>query len=119
MIVSRAFRAERSSVLALIESAPAPALAADARGRIVATNPPFLDWIGVLPETLTDTPLLRHFRFHCRSGRGIDALWKEHGNWWATSETARMIHIAPGRVLAANARLVPVIAARGQPLCVV
>ncbi|HEV2264322.1 MAG TPA: ribbon-helix-helix domain-containing protein [Stellaceae bacterium] len=116
---TREFAVERTSVLGLIESAPIPALAVDANGRIIAVNAPFSTWLGTPTEPLTGTPLLRHFRFHCRAGRTAEALWKELGGSWATAESARMIHIAPGRVLAANARLVPVIVTRGRPLCVV
>ncbi len=110
--------AERTSVVTLIEGAPAPALAADAAGRIVAINAPFVDWIGVPSETLLGTPLLRSFRFHCRAGLNLDALWKELGCAGAMAESARMIHIAPGRVLAASVRLVPVKVRRGR-LCLI
>src|SRR5487761_212062 len=95
------------------------ALAADASGRIIAVNAPLSAWLGTPAGPLTGTPLLRHFRFHCRAGCAVEALWKELGGSWATAESTRMIHIAPGRVLAANARLVPVIVTRGRPLCVV
>lgn len=116
---AREFAVERTSVLGLITSAPIPALAADASGRIIAVNAPLSAWLGTPAGPLTGTPLLRHFRFHCRAGCAVEALWKELGGSWATAESTRMIHIAPGRVLAANARLVPVIVTRGRPLCVV
>lgn len=117
--VSREFASERTSVLSLIENAPAPALAVDARGRIVIVNAPFLAWIGGALEPVIGTPLLRYFRFHLRAGRTVEALWQKLGGAWTEVEYARMIHIAPGRVLAANVRLAPVIAARGKPLCVI
>ena len=116
---ARVFAVERTSILGLIESAPIPALAVDVSGRIVAVNAPLSAWLGAPAEPLTGTPLLRHFRFHCRTGCTVETLWGELGGNWATAESARMIHIAPGRVLAANARLVPVIVTHGRPLCVV
>ncbi|MDE2229419.1 MAG: ribbon-helix-helix domain-containing protein [Alphaproteobacteria bacterium] len=119
MTLSRELAAEHTSVLALVQSAPTPALAADAEQRIVAANAPFTEWLGLAPEQVVGTPLLRHFRFRCRPGLAVDALWAELGGTWITAESARMIHIAPGRVLAANARLVPVSATGGRPLCLV
>lgn len=116
---TREFAVERTSILGLIESAPIPALAVDANGGIIAVNAPFSTWLGTPAERLAGTPLLRHFRFHCRAGCTVDALWQELGGSWLTPESARMIHIAPGRVLAANARLAPAIVTRGRPLCVV
>ena len=116
---AREFAVERTSVLGLIGSAPIPALAVDTNGRIIAVNTPFSTWLGTSAEPLTGTPLLRHFRFHCRAGCTVEALWKELGGGWVMAERARVIHIAPGRVLAANAQLVPVIVTRGRPLCVV
>lgn len=115
---ARAFAVERTSVVGLIESAPIPALAVDTSGRIIAVNAPFSAWLGTPAEPLTGTPLLRHFRFHCRAGWTVETLWKELGGSWVMAESARMIHIAPGRVLAANVRLVPVVVTRGRPLCV-
>jgi|SRR5579872_4671839 len=116
---AREFAVDRTSVLGLVESAPVPALAIDASGRIIAVNAAFSAWLGTAAEPLAGTPLLRHFRFHCQAGRTIEALWKELGGGWTTTEAARMIHITPGRVLAVNARLVPVVVTRGRPLCVV
>jgi|SRR5579883_1896862 len=116
---AREFAVDRTSVLDLIASAPIPALAVDANGRIIAVNAPFSAWLGTPVESMTGTPLFRHFRFHCRADCTAEMLWKELGGSWVTAESVRMIHIAPGRVLAANARLVPVIVTRGRPLCVV
>ncbi len=116
---AREFAVDRTSVLGLIESAPVPTLAVDASGRIITVNAAFSAWLGTSAEPLAGTPLLRHFRFHCRVGCTVEMLWKELGRGWVMAESARMIHIAPGRVLAANARLAPVIVTRGRPLCVV
>ena len=113
------FAVDRTSVLGLIESAPMPALAVDASGRITTVNAAFSVWLSTAAESLAGTPLLRHFRFHCRAGCTVETLWKELGHSWVVAESARMIHIAPGRVLAANARLVPVVVTRGRPLCIV
>jgi|SRR5215469_881714 len=117
--VSREFVAERTSVLSLIENAPAPALATDAHGRIAVANPPFLAWLGGGSEPLIGVSVLRRFRFHFPAGHTVEALWQKLGSAWIEVEYGRMIHVAPGRVLAANVRLAPVIAARGKPLCVI
>ena len=117
--VSREFTSERTSVITLIENAPAPALAADARGRIIVVNAPFLAWLGGASQPPIGTPLLRHFRFYLRAGCTIEALWQKLGGDWTEVECARMIHIAPGRVLAANVRLAPVFAVRRKLLCVI
>lgn len=116
---AREFAIDRTSVLDLIESAPVPALGVDASGRIMTVNVAVSTWLGAAAEPLLGAPLLRHFRFHCRAGCTVDTLWKELGRGWTVAESARMIHIAPGRVLAVNARLVPVMVTRGRPLCIV
>jgi predicted DNA-binding ribbon-helix-helix protein len=110
--------AGRTSVVTLVETAPVPALAVDASGRIAVANAPLLEWIGAHSETLLGTPLLRHFRIHGRAGLDIETLWQEHDPA-ATLEAARMIHIVPGRVLTANVRLIPVKSARSRSLCVI
>lgn len=111
--------AARTSIVTVIETAPVPALAVDATGRIVVVNAPLLDWVGLAPEMLFGAPLRRHFRLHGRAGLDVEALWQKHDRSASTVEHARMVHIAPGRVLTANVRLVPIKPVRGRSLCLV
>ncbi len=110
--------AECTSIVTLVETVPVPALAVDASGLIVVANAPLLDWVGAASDTLLGTPLLRHFRIHGRVGFDIAALWQVRDRA-AAVEAARMIHIAPGRVLTANIRLIPIRSARARSPCVI
>lgn len=65
------------------------------------------------------TPLLRCFPFHLQEGRTVETLWQKLGSAWLDVGNARMIHIAPGLVLALNVPLARAIAARGKSLCVI
>jgi predicted DNA-binding ribbon-helix-helix protein len=115
--LSRRLAAERTSVLALAQSAPAPALLLDAAQQIIAVNDAFLAWVGTTEDKLLGEPLLRYFRF--KLARPFGLLWAGLGRDWTTPEVGRIVNIAPGRVLAANARLTPIVAGRGRPLCLV
>jgi predicted DNA-binding ribbon-helix-helix protein len=113
----RRFGADRISVLALLHSAPAPGLLSDGRQRILTANQPFLGWIGLPIEKLLDTPLLSHFRFRLAQGKNFEELWARIASARSGSLTARLVNIEPGRVLAANARLVPVAIPSEEALC--
>lgn len=114
---ARAFAADRTSVLALVESAPAPCLVLAHDQRIAAVNGPFVTWLGRSAEDLVGDHVLRHFRF--RGIRSLEELWRGLGRHWFLPEASRIINIEPGRVLAANARLVPVLTGRDRPACLV
>ncbi len=113
--LARQLAAERTSVLALVQSAPAPGLLLDAGQRIIALNSAFAQWVGMDQERLLGEPALRHFRF--RAEPQFAVLWAGLGREWTEPHAARIVNIEPGRVLASNVRLVPVIAGRGRPLC--
>lgn len=114
---ARAFAADRTSVLALVDSAPAPCLVLGNDQRIAAVNGPFVTWVGRSPEDLVGDHVLRHFRF--RGNRSLEELWRGLGRHWSLPEASRIINIEPGRVLAANVRLVPVLTGRERPACLV
>jgi predicted DNA-binding ribbon-helix-helix protein len=113
--LARQLAAERTSVLALVQSAPAPGLLLDAGQRIIAVNAAFAQWVGMDHDRLLGEPALRHFRF--RTEPQFAVLWAGLGREWTEPHAARIVNIEPGRVLAANARLVPVITGRVRPLC--
>ncbi len=108
---------DHTSLLALADSAPAPCMVLDSDQRIVAVNGAFLTWVSREPDDLVGDPVLRHFRF--RGARSFDDLWRGLGRHWLLPETSRIINIEPGRVLAANASLVPVLTGQQQPSCLV
>jgi predicted DNA-binding ribbon-helix-helix protein len=115
--LARQLSVERTSLLALVQSAPTPGLLLDAGQHIVALNAAFAQWVGMAEDQLLNEPALRHFRF--RSLPQFAVLWTGLGDEWTEPHAVRIVNIAPGRVLAANARLVPVVAGRGKPLCLV
>jgi len=115
--LARRIGADRTSLLALVHSAPAPGLLTDAGQRVLAANRGFLSWVGLPAGQLLDTPLLRHFRFRLGQGKTFEGLWAGLGHGWTEPADARLVNIEPGRVLAANARLVPVMAAPEAPYC--
>lgn len=117
LVQAKALAADRVSLLALAESAPAPCLVLGHDQRIIAANEAFGAWIGRSPDDLAGEPVLRHFRF--RGARSFEELWRALGRQWLSPEASRIINIEPGRVLAANATLVPVLTGRERPSCLV
>lgn len=96
-----------------IEAAPAPGLVVDTDQVVLAANGAFVHWSGVKRALLLRQKLAAHFRLH--SASSFDGLWSRPSR----EEEARIIGVMPGRVLAADAKLVPVLSARGRRLCVV
>jgi predicted DNA-binding ribbon-helix-helix protein len=114
---ARTQTADRTSLLALAETAPAACLVLGHDRRIVAANDAFVAWLGRPRDDLVGSPVLRHFRF--RGVLAFEERWRELGRQWLLPEAMRIINIEPGRVLAANATLVPVLTARIRPSCLV
>jgi predicted DNA-binding ribbon-helix-helix protein len=101
------------SIAALIEAAPAPGLLLDTDQLVLAANHGFVHWSGVKRALLLRQKLAAHFRLQGASS--FDGLWTRP----VREEETRMIGLMPGRVLAADAKLVPLLSARGRRLCVV
>jgi PAS domain-containing protein len=101
------------SITALIEAAPAPGLLLDTDQLVLAANDAFVRWSGVKRALLLRQKLAAHF--HLQGASSFDGLWTRP----IREEETRMIGSMPGRVLAADAKLVPVLSARGRRLCVV
>jgi predicted DNA-binding ribbon-helix-helix protein len=104
---------DSASITSLIEAAPAPGLLLDADQIVLAANAAFVHWSGVKRALLLRQRLAVHFRL--QSASSFDGLWSRP----VREEETRVIGITPGRVLAADARLVPVLSARGRRFCVV
>jgi hypothetical protein len=85
----------------------------DADQIVLAANAAFVHWSGVKRALLLRQKLAVHFRL--QSASSFDGLWSRP----VREEETRVIGITPGRVLAADARLVPVLSARGRRFCVV
>jgi predicted DNA-binding ribbon-helix-helix protein len=109
----RSVALDAASITALVEAAPAPGLLLDADQIVLAANGAFLHWSGVKRALLLRQKLAAHFRM--QSASGFDGLWSRP----VREEETRIIGVMPGRVLAADARLVPVLSARGRRFCVV
>jgi predicted DNA-binding ribbon-helix-helix protein len=109
----RSLALEGASVTALIEAAPTPGLLVDADQIVLAANDSFLRWSGLTRPLLLRQKLATRFRVQGASS--FDGLWSRP----IKEEETRIVGIMPGRVLAAEATLVPMHSARGRRLCVV
>ena len=117
-LTNATYAASRTSLLAVIESAPAACLMVSAGQIILAANRGFHTWFGGAAEHEIGRPLLRDFRFKAR--RPIGEIWSEFEQGRKSDEAARMINFAPGRVLAANVTLAPVaVAGKSRFVCLV
>lgn len=110
---SRSAAIDSAGAAALIESAPAPGLLLDAEQIVLAANDAFLRWSGIKRASLLRQKLAAHFSFQGASS--IEGPWTRPTH----EEQTRIVGIMPGRVVAAEASLVPVFSARGQGLWVV
>ncbi|HLI23119.1 MAG TPA: ribbon-helix-helix domain-containing protein [Stellaceae bacterium] len=108
---ARSVALDAASIAALIENAPAPGLVLDAEQIVLAVNDAFLHWSGIKRALVLRQKLARHFRFQGAST--FDDLWTRP----AREEQTRIVGIMPGRVLAAEVTLVPLLGARGRRLC--
>jgi predicted DNA-binding ribbon-helix-helix protein len=109
----RPLAADRASITTLIEAAPVPGLLIDADQFVLVANGAFLHWSGVGRALLLRQKLAAHFRLE--SASSFDDLWSKP----IREEEARIVGIMPGRVLAADAKLAPVLGTRGRRLCAV
>ncbi|HWE73042.1 MAG TPA: ribbon-helix-helix domain-containing protein [Stellaceae bacterium] len=109
----RSMALDRASVTALVEAAPMPGLLLDANQIVLAANEAFQHWSGIKRALLLRQNLAAWFRLQCASC--FEGLWSRP----IREEETRIVGLIPGRVLAADARLVPVLNARGPRLCVV
>ena len=109
----RALALDRASIMALIEAAPAPGLLLDTEQRVLAANGAFLHWSSVERALLLRQNLAAHFRLE--SASSFESLWARP----TREEETHIISVVPERGLAARARLVPLLSARGRRVCVV
>lgn len=108
---TRSVALDGASIGAIVESAPAAGAVLDAEQLVLAVNDAFLHWSGMKRAFVLRQKLARHFRFQ-EAGK-FDELWTRP----MREERTRILGITPGRVLAAEVSLVPVLSARGRRLC--
>lgn len=101
-----------ASITALVDAAPMSGLLIDADQIVLAVNEAFQHWSGVKRALLLRQKLATRFRL--QSANSFDGLWSRS----IREEDTRIIGVMPGRVLAADAKLVPMLNARGRRLCV-
>jgi predicted DNA-binding ribbon-helix-helix protein len=111
--VGRSLALDSASMTALVEAAPAPGLLLDIDQLVLAANDAFLHWSGVKRALLLRQKLAAHFRLECANSFG--GLWARP----MREEETRIVGITPDSVLAATAKLVPLLSGRGRRLCVV
>ncbi len=109
----RSLALDSASITALVEAAPMPGLLLDADQIVLAANEAFLHWSGFKRALLLRQKLAAQFRLQGASS--FDGLWSRP----IREEETRIVGIMPGRILAAEAKLVPMLSARGRRLCVV
>lgn len=108
----RSLALDGASITELVEGAPAAGLLLDAEQVVLAANEAFQHWSGIKRALLLRQKLARHFRFQ-GGASNFDGLWARP----MREEHTRIVVITPGRVLAAEVNLVPVLSARGRRLC--
>lgn len=108
---TRSVALDGASIGAVVESAPTAGAVVDAEQLVLAVNDAFLHWSGMKRSLVLRQKLARHFRFQ-EAGK-FDELWARP----MREERTRILGITPGRVLAAEVSLVPVLSARGRRLC--
>jgi len=108
----RSLALDGPSITALVEAAPMPGLLLDADQIVLAANEAFLHWSGVKRALLLRQKLATRFRLQGASS--FDGLWSRP----IKEEETRIVGVMPGRVLAAEAKLVPMQSVRGRRLCV-
>jgi predicted DNA-binding ribbon-helix-helix protein len=115
----RTLAGDRTSITALVETAPLAGMVIDADQVVIAVNDDFVRWSGLRRALMLQQRLATHFHFQgfgqSEGASGWDGFWTRP----AREEQTRIVGVIPGRVLAAEARLVPVLSARGRRLCVV
>jgi predicted DNA-binding ribbon-helix-helix protein len=109
----RSLALEGAGITALVTAAPAPGLLVDADQIVLTANDSFLHWSGLTRPLLLRQKLAARFRLQGASS--FDGLWSRP----IKEEETRIVGIMPGRVLAAEAKLVPMLSARGRRLCAV
>lgn len=110
---ARSLPVDCASIKALVEAAPAPGLLLDTHQLVFAANSAFIHWSGVSRAQLLRQRLATHFRLE--SSNSFDGLWMRP----AGEEETRIVGVMPDRVLAADAKLVPLASTRGKRLCAV
>ena len=113
--VPRGAGSDRASLLALADSAPTPCLVIDNDQAIIGVNDAMLGWSSLERDSLMSGKVTDHFRF--QTDGDADTLWVRLAQDGAASERAIMVNITPGRVLASDALLVPILSGRGRRMC--
>jgi predicted DNA-binding ribbon-helix-helix protein len=109
----RSLALDSASIATLVEAAPAPGLLLDADQIVLAANGSFLYWSGAKCALLLQQKLAMHF--HLQSASSFEGLWARP----TREEETRIVSTTPGCGLAADAKLIPLLSARGRRLCVV
>jgi predicted DNA-binding ribbon-helix-helix protein len=108
---ARTLALDSAGVTALLEAAPAPGLLLDADQLILAANGAFVHWSGLKRALLLRQKLAAHFQLASTSS--FAGLWLRP----LREEETRIASVVPDGI-AATAKLVPLLSARGRRLCV-
>lgn len=111
----RAPTPDRTGISSLIETAPYPAIMLDTDRIVVAMNDDFTRWSGVKSSVLLRQRFETYFHFQGAGHKAADSSWTIP----LEPEQTCIIGVMPGVVIAAAARLVPVLSARGRRRCIV
>ncbi len=97
-------RAERGSLVDLVLTAYAPGLVLTRHRTIVAYNAAFLDWLGRERRPAPGSDLTEVVQVRTR--RPLNDIWLDLTKGTIVTGEVNILHVLPGRVLAAPARLV-------------
>ncbi len=102
-LASASLDSTRESVLDLVVGCPSPGLILSRYRIIVAHNASFLDWLGTPDQALTGTELTSVIQVRTR--RPLNDVWTDMLSGVVPATDANVLSVAPGRVIAATARL--------------
>jgi predicted DNA-binding ribbon-helix-helix protein len=117
-LAAGALGASAANLELLVGAAPAPALVLGPERGIVAANAALGAWLGPGHAPLIGAELTEVFQVRTR--RPLNEVWRRLVQGQTAEAEARFLHLAPGRVLAAEGRLVALRRRRGEAFaCVV
>lgn len=103
-LVATAYKAGQASLGELISSSFTPGLLLSRYRTILSFNAAFSTWVGLDPETLVGADLTAVIQV--RTKRSLNELWLDMVAGKESRAEARVLYVAPGRVLAAQAHMI-------------
>jgi hypothetical protein len=100
------------SLLGLVRACPNPGVVISQSRTIIAYNDPFSEWLGPEHERLAGLNLTSALQV--RTSRSLVEVWSDLVSGLEPAIHAHVLHVAPGRVSAAPATIVPLRSQGGE-----